>query len=58
MRPAIDIVTEKDLNRPLVRAYLKILVDEREQLGQNIGAPMDVTDRINANSGGKTRPRF
>jgi hypothetical protein len=56
MRPAIDIVAEKDLNRPQGRTCFKILVDEHEKLGQNIGAPMNIADCINANSRGDTGP--
>jgi hypothetical protein len=58
VRSAIDVITEEDLNCIGYRARPEILVDTREKLCQEVGAPVYISDGINAPADGDTRPRF
>jgi hypothetical protein len=50
-RSAVDVVAEENLDRVGSRSHLKIVVDSHEKIGQKIGAPMYVSDGINAPTG-------
>jgi hypothetical protein len=46
IRPPIDIVSQKDVHRPGRRMGLKVGIDLREQLSQQIGAAVHISNGI------------
>jgi hypothetical protein len=58
VRAAVDVITEEDLNWVGDRPCFEIVIDAHKKLGQQIGAPVYVSDGINAPTGGDAWPRF
>src|SRR6266849_10317388 len=50
VRPAIDIVSQKDVDSPGHRMRLKVGIDLREQLSQQIGTAVHVSDGIHSDT--------
>ncbi len=58
LRAAVDVIADKHFDRALGRIACTIRIDAREQLGQEIGAAVDVTDGIDAQIGRRPRREF
>jgi hypothetical protein len=54
----VDVVAEEDLDRAGDWARFEIVIDAHEKFRQEIGAPVYVSDGINAPTSGDAWPRF
>ena len=54
---AVDIVADKDQNRTAARIKRAVSVDLRQQRFQQVGAAMNIPDRIHPQSIGQSRCR-
>lgn len=48
IRPAVDVITEKHFNRMWNRPSMNVLVDAIQCLGKQIGAAVNIADRIDS----------
>jgi hemoglobin-like flavoprotein len=48
---AIDVIAEKHLNYFCSRAQYQVVIDTRKDLAQEVGAPVHVSDSIDAVAG-------